>query len=51
VLAFAFGIFKLIGRDLMAGISYIIGALIGGYIIGHALTWTQTITGQTVSGQ
>lgn len=50
-LAFAFGIFKLIGRDIMAGIGFIIGALVGGYVIGHALGWTQTITGQTVSGQ
>lgn len=50
VIALAFGIFKLIGRDIGAGIAWVLGAIVGGYIIGHALGWTQTITGISVSG-
>ena len=51
VAAFAWGIFKLFGRDHGAGISWVLGANIAGYIVGRALVWATALTGVTVTPQ
>lgn len=48
ILAIALGIFRCIGGRVMEGVLEIVAGVIFGVIIGNALNWGNTLTGQGV---